>query len=232
MRYGYGKKDGWKREDERSKAGGVRGGAGASLPGCRLAIQERRLSTSSRFKLTTINGIFLLSHSIRFPFSRLLLDCPSEAFSIGLRNNAPPPPPPPPLPHIDLYPPSSPASPSLHCFHFISSFRELSLLETGNNDLLHPEECPSPPSLLPPTPNNPPLLHGHPPNFLNLDKMRIPLSLWKMPHLQSCLHASIHSPSFTHLSFFYPLSVSHCPVLTNLLFCCSFSGCPLLGFEM
>lgn len=78
----------------------------------KLAIQRRRLSTSSRFKLTTINGIFLLSHSIRSLFSWLLLDCPSEAFSIGLLNNANQPPPPPPLPYMDLYPPSSPASPS------------------------------------------------------------------------------------------------------------------------
>lgn len=72
----YGNGHGWKRGDERIEAGGVKGGAGASLSGwtsgaarcllCGLAIQRRRLSTSSRFTLTTINGIFLLSHSIRF----------------------------------------------------------------------------------------------------------------------------------------------------------------------
>lgn len=87
------------------------------------AIQQRRLSTSSRFKLTTINGIFLLSHSICFSFSWLLFDCPSEAFSTGLLNNATPslpihgPAPPHPAPHL---PPSAaftssvPSESSLH----------------------------------------------------------------------------------------------------------------------
>lgn len=81
----------WSRRGERwSRSISVRLNERRCSELCRLAIQQRRLSTSSRFKLTTINGIFLLSHSIRFPFSRLLLDCPSEAFSIGLLNNATP----------------------------------------------------------------------------------------------------------------------------------------------
>lgn len=150
--------------------------------------QQRCLSTSVCFRLTSINGIFLLSHSICLPFCQLLLDCLSETCSIGLRNNATPQPPAAAPPSYRIwtcmhppshYYPTSPASASLPCFYFISSFRELSSLEMRNNDLLHPEECPSPPYH---PPNNPSPFSQTPtppslPNFLNLNKMRIPQSL-------------------------------------------------------
>lgn len=163
-------------------------------------------------------AFFLLSHSIRFPFSWLLFDCPSEAFPTGLLNNA--------TPSLPVYgpvpPPSSPASPSLCCFHFISSFRELSSPETGNNDLLHPEECPSPPLLLPPPPpNNPvPLSHRHPlldPNFLNLNKMRIPQSLKNaspsVSHARKC--ALTLSPSHSSPPR-CPCAQNFCPTAVSL----------------
>lgn len=67
---------------------------------CSFAIQWRCLSTSNCSQLISINGIFLLSHSIRFSFSQILLDCSSETFSIGLLNNANAP-----LPYMDLCPP-------------------------------------------------------------------------------------------------------------------------------
>lgn len=123
--------------------------------------QQRCLSTSVCLRLTTINAIFLLSHSIRLPFCQLLLDCPSETFSIGLRNNATPQPPAaaaPPSYRIwtCMHPPPTTILPALHLPPspaFTSSVpSELSSLEMRNNDLLHPEECPSPPYH---PPNNP-----------------------------------------------------------------------------
>lgn len=88
------------------------------------------------------------------------------------------------------------------CFHFISSFRE----ETGNNDLLHPEECPSPCCCTTPRVTAP--------NFLNLNKMRIPQSLKNAS--PSVLHARIHSTLFTRLPP-NPLSICpHCPLHTHV----------------
>lgn len=84
------------------------------------------------------------------------------------------------------------------CFHFISSFRE----ESGNNDLLHPEECPSLCCRSPPRVTAP--------NFLNLNKMRIPQSLKNAS--PSVLHARIHSTPFTRLTP-NPLSIS--PILPS-----------------
>lgn len=184
-------------EELRSEAGGVVGGERWSrsiFMWCSIAIQWRCLSTSNCSELISINGIFLLSHSIRFSFSQILLDCPSEAFSIGLLNNANAP-----LPYMDLCPPFCPASPSHRCIHFISSFRE----ETGNNDLLHPEECPSP-CCCPPPPG------VTAPNFLNLNKMRIPQSLKNAS--PSVLHARIHSTPFTRLT---PNPLSSSPILPS-----------------
>lgn len=121
------------------------------------AIQQRRLSTSSRFKLTTINGIFLLSHSIRFPFSWLLFDCPSEAFSTGLLNNATPSlpvyrpvPPPHPAPHL---PPSAaftssvPSESSLHQRQGTMTYFIL-------RNVHHPPRC---------FPPHPPIIQSHSP---------------------------------------------------------------------
>lgn len=157
-----------------------------------------------------MNGSFLLSHSIRLPFSQILLDCPSEAFSIGLLNNANAP------SHIWTCPP--PASPSHRCFHFISFFRE----EPGNNDLLHPEECPSPCCCSPPRVTAP--------NFLNLNKMRIPQSLKNAS--PSVLHARIHSSPFTRLTP-NPLSISPTLPTAHRHVCPGASSLgPLLGFEL
>lgn len=146
----------------------------------------------------------------------------------------------PPLPYMDLYPPpSNLASPSLHCFHFINSFGELSSLETGNNDLLHPEECPSASVLLSPTPNNPgpPSPRVNPafatPPSLNLNKMRIPQSLKNAS--PSVLRASKNTlnPFHSSFSFFNPLRLPFIAQRSQkILPHCSFSVCPLLVFEM
>lgn len=121
--------------------------------------------------------------------------------------------------------PSCPASPSHRCFHFISSFRE----EIGNNDLLHPEECPSPCCRSPPGVTAP--------NFLNLNKMRIPQSLKNAS--PSVLHARIHSTPFTRLTP-NPLSISPilpgaprnvCPSAASLTALCSSLNCKVPMFS-
>lgn len=94
-------------EELRSEAEGGERWSWSIFLQCSFAIQWRCLSTSNCSELISINGIFLLSHSIRFSFSQILLDCPSEAFSIGLLNNANAP-----LPYMDLCPPFLP--PALH----------------------------------------------------------------------------------------------------------------------
>lgn len=88
------------------------------------------------FPVVTFHSLFFLSAPLPL--------CPSEGFSIGLLNNADPP------ENGPVPPPRNPShSLTLSCFQFISGFRRLSSLETGNNALLHPEECqtPFPPSL-------------------------------------------------------------------------------------
>lgn len=139
-------------EEPRSEArvggwGGVKGGAGASPRLRRLAIQQRRLSASRRFKLTTINGIFLLSHSIRLAFSWLLLDCPSEAFSIGLLNNAPPPHPTLHLPPSVAFTSSVPSVSSLH-------WRQGTMTYFIPRNVHHPPYCFPPPPIIPPHPSH------------------------------------------------------------------------------
>lgn len=118
-----------------------------------------RLSSSTCLRLT-VNGIFLLSHSIGSPFSRLLFHCPSEAFSIGLLNPAPPP----------VWTCAAPQT------AFTSSVPSESSLQwrqgTMTYFILRNVHAAPPPSIAPLTPNNPPLT----PNFPNLDKMRIPQS--------------------------------------------------------
>lgn len=210
-------------EELRSEAEGGERWSWSIFLQCSFAIQWRCLPTSNCSQLISINGIFLLSHSIRFSFSQILLDCPSEAFSIGLLNNANAP-----LPYMDLCPPlspSCPASPSHRCFHFISSFRE----ETGNNDLLHPEECPSPCCRSPPGVTAP--------NFLNLNKMRIPQSLKNAS--PSVLHARIHSTPFTRLTpnplFSSPILPGAprnvCPSGASLTALCSSLNCKVPMFS-
>lgn len=121
--------------------------------------------------------------------------------------------------------PPLPASPSHRCFHFISFFRE----EPGNNDLLHPEECPSPCCCSPPRVTAP--------NFLNLNKMRIPQSLKNAS--PSVLHARIHSTPFTRLTP-NPLSISPilptahrnvCPSASSLSALCLALNCKVPMFS-
>lgn len=129
--------------------------------------------SARQIALNWSGSIALWSHSIPFPFSQTLLDCPSKAFSIGLLNNANAP------TNIWTCPPLPPNT------AFTTSVPSE---KTRNNDLLHPEECSSlcccsPPGSLPPT-------------FLIWTKWKF-LSLWKKLHFQSCMQ-EYTQPFFTH----------------------------------
>lgn len=131
-------------EKRKKKKGSERKNAG------RPTVQTVTSHPSSQLRLTTINGIFLLSHSSCFFLSPLSLSAapaPSfrEELSIGLLNNADP-------LHQKKKGPRASLIPSVLCFQLISSFRKPSSVETGNNDLLHPVECqpPSPPQIIQP----------------------------------------------------------------------------------